>query len=98
MPVIYVRGRINDEPHVIHALTGGGDGVSRAMNRQVVVAAGEIDVVGIRVPFDAHTHQARVEIHAGIEVTGEQGHVTKPGGWTWSLCLQLLRAHSSTIS
>ena len=66
-------------------LCGGAAAVDAApMQRQVVDARRQVDVVGVRLPFDGESQEIDVEALHLLEMLDVQREVAEAGvGWRW---------------
>jgi len=85
VPGIDLGDVAQQEPDMIQALFGfPGVRGGGAMQGKVVAAAGEVNVVRVRPPFDAHAEQIGVKSLAGLEVTDLERNVAQAQAWIGS--------------
>lgn len=83
-PDIDLLGLIDNKTDVVEPLvTGEVISARGAVQGQIVIAGGEIDIVGVGPPLDLHPHQIDVEVLASLEVGNEQCDVAQAGGRLW---------------
>jgi hypothetical protein len=69
VPDIHLLDFIQDKSNMIETLVVTGIEIGRrAMQGQIIVAAGEIKIVLIGPPFNGHAHQAHIKLLTGFQV------------------------------
>ena len=75
-PLVDIFGGADDKPEVIDVLHRAElAGICKSMNRKVIRAGSQVNVIGVGLPFDGHSHHFRVEIDRLLDIANVQRDV-----------------------
>ncbi len=87
VPGIHGLGIRQQETDVVEVLWTGWKGLSgRAVQRYIIGARGEIDIVCIGPPLDPHAEEIDIESLRALEIADIQGHMTEAEGCRRARC------------